>query len=170
MCSVTNKLVTYIVLNLKVLFCSWKEYGGTLKRTETATKPQPIQKQNDLSPTNGWVLMCIINRWLGSGPPSQRSVSLLSRAGQRRAAVPGQLSSSSLTSRIISLTTYHISTAGSQMLSKVISSGPLEFFYMVTQGWLFMAFSFLLACFLAFFLGLHPWYMEVPRLGVESDL
>ena len=32
---------------------------------------------------------------------------------------------------------------------------------------------FVLFCFFAFafaFLGLHPWHMEVPRLGVELDL
>ena len=31
----------------------------------------------------------------------------------------------------------------------------------------FLFFSFL---FFFFFLGLHPWYSEVPRLGVQSEL
>ena len=39
-------------------------------------------------------------------------------------------------------------------------------FYLVT------AFSRILHLifFFVFFLGLHPWHMEVPRLGVESEL
>ena len=31
-------------------------------------------------------------------------------------------------------------------------------------------FSFLSLFFFFFFLGLHPWHMEIPRLGVKSEL
>ena len=30
--------------------------------------------------------------------------------------------------------------------------------------------GFLLLFFVFVFLGLHPWHMEVPRLGVDSEL
>ena len=42
--------------------------------------------------------------------------------------------------------------------------GFLGFFLFCFVGWFFCLF----VCF--WFLGLHPWHMEVPRLGLESEL
>ena len=37
----------------------------------------------------------------------------------------------------------------------------------VSGMWFFFCFVF---CFVFVFLGLHTWHMEVPRLGVQSEL
>ena len=56
---------------------------------------------------------------------------------------------------------YHRNVCDLQGL-KYLLSGPLQ-----EKFWVFLVVC-LFVCFC--FLGLHPWHMEVPRLGVESEL
>ena len=38
------------------------------------------------------------------------------------------------------------------------------------ENFIIFLFIYLFVCLFIYFLGLHPWHMEVPRLGVDSEL